>query len=59
MSLFEGRNWQSGAISVDSGSLGLRFPAAKHNARIFALVKKGELVPARASCCDAYALRQF
>jgi hypothetical protein len=39
-SLSEDWNWQKGAIPVDNDGVGLRFPAAKHNARIFALVKK-------------------
>jgi hypothetical protein len=39
-SLSEDWNWQRGAISVDSDGVELRFPAAKYNARIFALVKE-------------------
>jgi hypothetical protein len=52
-SLSEDWNWQRGAISVDSDGVGLRFPATRHNARIFALVERGEPFPVRTSCYDA------
>jgi len=52
-SLSEEWNWQRGAISVDRDGVGLRFAAAKHNDRIFALVNSRGEVFVRTSCCNA------
>jgi hypothetical protein len=54
-----GWNWQRGAISVDSEGVGLYFPAAKHNARIFALVKKREAVSCTHLVLRCLVLRHF
>jgi hypothetical protein len=57
--LSEDWNWQRGAISVDCDGVGLRFAAAKHNARIFALVKKRGAVSCTRLMLRCVVLRHF
>ena len=58
-SLSEDWNWQRGAISVDSDGVGLRFPAAKYNARILALVIKRGAVSCTHLMLRCVVLRHF